>query len=504
MSQLNRRQFTSLAAGLTAGTIITASTKRSEAIGPNDKMGVAVVGVNGRGGEHLREFHNDKRVEIRAIVDIDEYVGNQKAEMVAGLQGKRPTVYTDMRKAFDSKEIDAISTATPNHWHALCGIWAMQAGKDAYIEKPVCHNITEGRALIETAKKYGRVAQVGTQCRSSKAIIDAIAFMNGGGIGDVKFARGLCYKRRKSIGALGDYPIPTSVDFDVWSGPAAFTEPKVTRKSFHYDWHWQRLYGNGDLGNQGPHQTDVARWGLGIMEHPKQIISYGGRLGYQAERKDPNYVDAGDTANTCVSIYDYGDKCIVFETRGLGVDDSADDEINKLIGYAKGNKVGVIFYGSQGYLVQESYGHCIAYDKEFKVIKEFNGGAPHFKNFIDVCYDRDVTKLNASMTEGHLSAGISHLGNISYYLGEKNHVTTDELRAAIAKVKSLDDNVATLERTIKHLQDNQVDLDKYPLSLGPMLTFDNETEKFVGNAEADKYLTREYRPGFEVPAVANL
>ncbi len=504
MSLLNRRQFTSLATGLTAGTILTTTAQRTSAVAPNDKLGVAVIGVNGRGGEHLREFMNDKRVEIRGIVDIDEYAANQKADMVAGVQGKRPTIYSDMRKAFDSKDIDAISTATPNHWHALCGIWAMQAGKDAYIEKPVCHNITEGRALIETAKKYGRVAQTGTQCRSSKAIIDAFAFMNEGGIGEVKFARGLCYKRRKSIGALGDYPIPATVDFDMWSGPAVFTQPKVTRKSFHYDWHWQRLYGNGDLGNQGPHQTDIARWGLGLTEHPKQIISYGGRLGYQAERKDPNYVDAGDTANTCVSIYDYGDKCIVFETRGLDVDDSADTEINRLMGYSRGNKVGVIFYGSEGYIVQESYGHCLAYDKDFKIIKEFHGGTPHFKNFVDVCFDRKVDQLNASMTEGHLSAAISHLGNISYYLGEKNHVTTDELRTAIGKVKSLDDNLATLERTVKHLQDNQVDLDKYPLSLGPMLTFDNETEKFVDNPAADQYLTREYRPGFEVPQLANL
>ncbi len=166
-------------------------------------------------------------------------------------------------------------------------------------------------------------------------------------------------------------------------------------------------------------------------------------------------------------IYDYGDSALCSKTRGLGVDDSADDEINKLIGYSKGNKVGVIFYGSEGYLVQESYGHCIAYDKEFKIMKEFNGGAPHFKNFMMSVTIEDVTKLNASMTEGHLSAGISHLGNISYYLGEKNHVTTDELRSAISKVKSLDDNVATLERTIKHFAGlTKVGLEKYPLSLG--------------------------------------
>lgn len=504
MTLINRRQFTSLAASAAASAALAAKASYAQEVSPNDKVGVAVIGVNGRGGEHIREFAGDKRVEIRALVDIDEYAANKKADMVAELQGKRPTIYSDMRKAFDSPDIDAISTATPNHWHALCGIWAMQAGKDAYIEKPVCHNITEGRALIETAKKYKRIAQVGTQCRSSSAIRPAIEFLQSGGIGEVKLARGLCYKRRKSIGALGDYPIPPTVDFDLWSGPAVFTEPKVTRKQFHYDWHWQRMYGNGDLGNQGPHQTDIARWGLGLMRHPNTIISYGGRLGYQAERNDEKYVDAGDTANTCVSIYDYGDKCIVFETRGLDVDDSKDEEVNKLMGYSRGNKVGVIFYGSEGYLVQESYGRVMAYDKDFKVTKEFKGGQPHFRNFIDVCISRKESDLNASMLEGHLSAGISHLGNISYYLGEENRVGVEEISKVLAGLKVYDDNQATLDRTVQHLKDNKVDLDKYPMSLGPLLTFNNDTEKFEGNSAADAYLTREYRKGYEVPSLDRL
>ncbi len=502
MTTLNRRQFTALSAA--AGLAVGFQTKRAQAIAANDTVGVAVIGVNGRGSEHIREFAGDKRVQIRALVDIDEYVANKKADLVAELQGTKPAVYADLRKVFDSPDIDAISTATPNHWHALCGIWAMQAGKDAYIEKPVCHNIREGRALIEAAKKYNRMAQVGTQCRSSGAIRPAMEFLHAGGIGEVKLARGLCYKRRKSIGALGDYPVPNTVDYDLWSGPAPLTDPKSTRQQFHYDWHWQRLYGNGDLGNQGPHQTDIARWGLGLMRHPEKIISYGGRLGYQAERKDPAYVDAGNTANTCVSIYDYGDKTIVFETRGLDVDDSADDEINKLMGYTKGNKVGVIFYGSEGYLVQESYGRCLVYDKDFNVTKEFKGATPHFKNFIDACISRNADDLNANMLEGHLSAAISHLGNISYYLGEDNHAAESDIAAAITKLSSFDDNKATLQRTITHLKDNDVDLEKYPVSLGPMLRFDDKTESFVDNAPADAMLTRQYRDGFVVPQPADV
>jgi len=498
MTQLTRRQFTSLAISASAAACVSRNAF-VRAVAPNDKIGLAVIGVNGRGSEHIREFLGDDRVEIRALVDIDSYVGETKAKMVGEMQGHRPTVYTDLRAAFDDASIDAVSVATPNHWHALAGLWAMQAGKDAYIEKPVCHNITEGRALIDMAAKYKRIATVGTQCRSSKAIREAMEFLQSGGIGECNFARGLCYKRRPSIGALGDYQIPESVDFNLWSGPAAYTDPKLTRKQFHYDWHWQRLYGNGDFGNQGPHQTDIARWGLGITTHPEKIITYGGRLGYQAERKDPDYVDAGDTPNTCVSILQYPGKCIVFETRGLSVDDSADDEINRLIGYTRGNKVGVIFYGSEGYMVQESYDKVLAYDKDFNLTKTFTGGPSHMRNFIDACISRNESDLNAPLIDGHLSAGISHLGNISYYLGQDNKASRDEIASVVADIQTPDDNVATLDRTIRHLQDNGVDPEKYPLSLGPVLSFDNDKETFVGNAAADAYLTREYRAGFELP-----
>jgi predicted dehydrogenase len=311
-----------------------------------------------------------------------------------------------VREALEDSAVDIVTNAAPNHWHALCGVWAMQAGKDVYLEKPISHNIAEGSALVAAAKKYGRVCQTGTQCRSNPAVIDAVKFITDGGIGEVKFSRGLCYKRRRSIGPLGDYPVPDEVDFDLWSGPAPYTDPKVTRPQFHYDWHWQRHYGNGDSGNQGPHQTDIARWGLGVDSHPVRIISYGGRLGYQAERKDDNYVDAGDTANTQVTIYDYGDKCMVFETRGLSVDDSADEEINRLFQSTKGDKVGVIFYGTGGYVVQRTYRECIAYDKNLREIKRFTGGDDrlHYENFLDVCATRKMDDLTADAWEGHLSA----------------------------------------------------------------------------------------------------
>ena len=500
MSKLNRRQFSSIAA---TSLFAASSTQVTRAQSANEQLGVCIAGLNGRGGEHIRGFDKDPRTVIRAIVDIDEEVGARRADQIGKLQGKRPELFTDVRKALDADGVDILSVATPNHWHALMGVWAMQAGKDVYVEKPISHNIHEGRALVEAAARYGRMFQTGTQCRSSRAVQDAMKYIADGNIGECNFARGLCYKRRKSIGALGDYDIPGNVDFDLWSGPASLTDPKLTRQRFHYDWHWQRHYGNGDLGNQGPHQTDVARWGLGVNRHPNSIISYGGRLGYQAERKDDSYVDAGDTANTEVSIYDYGDKCIVFETRGLDISTSSGKEVEAMFGSGGGNKIGVIFYGSEGYVAQVRYDYCKAFDKDFNTIKEFksgNVGDAHFANFIDACITRDYSSLNADAMTGHLSAGVSHLGNISYYLGENNRVSTDEIKSVISKVKSLDDNVVTLERTVEHLEANNVDLAKTPLSLGPMLEFDDKTERFTNHDGANELLSRDYRDGFVVPA----
>ena len=497
MSKITRRRF--VGKSLAGAAAVSAFPYIAKAQAPNEKLGVAVIGVGGRGGSHLSAFAGDSRTEVVCVVDIDDGIAKSRAEAVGKRQGHTPKIVKDMREAFADPAVDVVSTATPNHWHALCGVWAMQAGKDVYIEKPIAHEIAEGSALVAAAAKYERVCQVGTQCRAHGALHAAVKFLESGGIGEVNFARGLCYKRRKSIGAKGGYPIPSGIDFNLWSGPAPYTDPKLTRGRFHYDWHWQRLYGNGDSGNQGPHQTDIARWGLGLNRHPNSVITYGGRLGYQAERKDDNYVDAGDTPNTEVSIFDYGDKCIVFETRGLDVTDSKDDEINRLFQRRSGNVVGVLFYGSEGYLVQKSYTHCIAYDKKGKVIKEFQGGGDHFGNFISACISRKTETLYADARQGHLSASLAHLGNISYYLGEDNKASVDEVKAALARVKSLDDDRATVDRTVGHLADSGVDLKKYPLSLGPFLKFDPEKEVFPDSPDATAMVTRKYRHEFACP-----
>jgi predicted dehydrogenase len=497
MSKLTRRSFVQTTAGSAAA--VFAAPAFLKATQANEKIGIAVVGAGGRGSSHISAFVGDSRTNVTYIAEVDEKMGNAKCDQIEKQQGFRPKLVKDMRHAFDSSDVDAVSTATPNHWHALCGVWAMQAGKDAYLEKPVSHNIMEGSSLVAAARRYDKICQVGTQSRSSSALHDAVKFIQEGGIGEVKFARGLCYKRRKSIGKLGDYKIPDVVDFNLWSGPAEFTDPRLTRERFHYDWHWQRLYGNGDLGNQGPHQTDIARWFLGVDTHPQSVIGYGGRLGYQAERKDPNYVDAGDTPNTIVSIYDYGDKCMVFETRGLSVADSDDTVLNKLFQHTGENKIGVVAYGTDGYMVQKTYSHCIAYDKDMNVIKEFKGGGDHFGNWLNAVQSRKVEDLNADVREGHLSAAVSHLGNISYYLGEEHKVSVKEAEGILSKVKSLDDNLETLQRTVMHLEKNGVDLGKYPMSMGPLLAFDPVKEYFPESKEATELVSRPYRTGFVVP-----
>jgi len=472
----------------------------------NNKIGVAIIGAGGQAGNHRNYFKDNAQCTILYIVDPDaSRIPDKLIDEIAATQGGiKPQRVADMRRAFDDKSVDVVSSATTNHWHALSGIWACQAGKHVYLEKPGSHNIHEGLALIAAAKKYNRVVQIGTQCRSGLANINVVNFVKEGGIGEVKFARGLCFKRRPTIGAKGNFPIPENVDYDLWSGPAPIRS--ITRRRFDYDWHWQRLYGNGDLGNQGPHQTDIARWFLGVERHPNTILSYGGRLGYDKANpdNDPNFIDAGDTANTCVSIYDYGDKCIVFETRGL-----ATPNVNLPVGQNLGTQVGVIVYGTKGYAIQGSaerqvYDYSAAYDLEGNLIKEFRGGGNHHKNFLDAVIKGDPSAVNATPTCGALSAGISHLGNISYYLGESNKVSVAEIKERLKGIKSLDDNEATLKRTVEHLQASGVELDRTPLSLGPILKFDPEAKRFIGNDDANAMLTREYRVPYVVPKPENV
>jgi predicted dehydrogenase len=483
MSHLSRRQFLENTMLATAATALAGRARTSFAADDEagEKLRIAVVGVNGRGGSHIAEFGARKDCEIAAIVDADEVIGNRKADDIEKRFGKRPTVYLDMRKCFDDKSIHVASIATPNHWHALSAIWAIQAGKDVYVEKPVSHNVTEGRRAVEAARKYKKIVQTGTQSRSNPGMREAIKFMHDGGIGEVKLARGLCYKPRGSIGPRGNYDIPASVDYDLWSGPAQ--KQTLTRPKLNYDWHWQWEYGNGDLGNQGIHQMDIARWGLNEMNLGESVLSYGGRFGYE---------DAGETANTQICIHEFkGDKRLVFEVRGLKTDALMDA------------KVGVIFYGTDGYLVMPSYNGGMVFDKKGnKTDKVFSGGGDshHFANFVKAVRSRKHEDLNADILEGHLSSALCHVGNISYRLGSPT--TAQEIASSLKADKEA---LETLDRFQQHLLENQVSPDATKITLGPKLTLAG-TEEFSGNhaADANKFLTREYRAPYVVPKTEDL
>jgi predicted dehydrogenase len=484
MAKITRRQFLEdsvLAAAVTAAfpaASALAAEKKTKKKTPIKKSGdllqVAIVGAGGRGGDHISEFLGNPNTEIAYVVEADEKIGQRRAEDIGKRQGKTPKFARDLRTALDDKSVHIVSTATPNHWHALCAIWSMQAGKDVYVEKPVCHNVSEGRRIVQVARKLNRICQAGTQCRSMKGTIDAIDYVKSGKIGEVKLGRGLCYKGRGSIGPKGEYKVPQQVDYNLWAGPARMLP--LTRKKFHYDWHWQREWGNGDMGNQGPHQMDIARWGLGLDRLADRVITYGGRLGYE---------DAGDVANTEVALCEFGDKTLVFEVRGLQTDP------------LRGAGVGVIFYGSEGYVVLTSYTGGTAFDPQGDVVKRFNGGGDHFGNFVSAVEARDPKRLHADILEGHLSCAHSHLANISYYLGKPASI--DEIRHTLADWKTNEDFNETLERTLKHLAANHVDVNKTPITLGPTLTIDSAQETIVGNGAAAAMLTREYRSPFIVP-----
>jgi predicted dehydrogenase len=482
MSKQTRRDFLehSLFAAAVAATAGAPAVARAEdkpgSKSPHDRLRVACVGVNGRGRDHMGGFGRRSDCEVAAIVDVDDAVSHRAQEAVKKQTGREPAVYRDIRKMLEDKSIDIVSIATPNHWHALAAIWAVQAGKDVYVEKPVSHNVSEGRRIVQAARKHQRIVQAGTQSRTNPGMKAAIDFVRNGKIGEVKLARGLCYKRRGSIGPKGDYPVPTTVDYNLWLGPAP--EKKLTRKSLHYDWHWMWDYGNGDLGNQGIHQMDIARWGLGVDDIGTSVVSYGGRLGYE---------DAGETANTQVSIHQYpGGKRLVFEVRGLPTPP------------LQGASVGVIFYGTEGYVVLPKYDSGAAFDLKGNQITAFKGGASHYENFIKAVRSRQHGELNADILEGHLSSALCHLGNISYRLGDL--VSGQEASERLGTDK---ESMETFGRFSEHLAANMVMVENAKLlRFGKKLAVDPKGEIFTGSSASDAnvMLTRDYRAPFVVPA----
>lgn len=393
---VTRREFlgTSAVAVLAAGTF-----SRSTVFGANDRIRMGVVGINGRGEAHIGAFTDLPDSELVALCDVDAAVLEGRAKEIEQKTGKRPKTFVDMREMFADGEIDAVSFATPNHWHTLGSIWAMQAGKDVYVEKPLSHNVWEGRQLVAAAEKTGRILQHGTQARSEVDRIRALQRLHAGEIGEVYMARALCYKRRDSIGIKEPSPVPQGLDWNLWQGPAQ--ERPFCANYVHYNWHWFWEYGNGDLGNQGVHQMDIALWGLdkGL---PTRVSSMGGRYGYK---------DQGETANTQVCTYTYPDGVmLVFEVRGLFTNDES------------GVKVGNLFYGSNGHMVDTKL-----FDANGKEIPDAAPATPetlgttgnHFEMFLKAVRSRKQEDIRATALNGHLAASHCHLGNIAYRVGRQ-------------------------------------------------------------------------------------
>jgi len=450
MKSIKRRDFIKDVSVASTGALLSfpligKSMKNSA----NESVNVAVIGIHGRGKDHYRSLAQVPNVNIVAICDIDQRLIPEAVADIEKLTGKKPKVETEYRKILDNKDIDAVTIATPNHWHALQTIWACQAGKDVYVEKPVSHTIEEGRKMVEAARKYNRMVQTGTQARSHKATIQAIDFLKNGELGKVFMARGLCLKPRGSIGHVKDSAIPDGVDWNTFLGPAPFRPFNENR--YLYKWHWFWDTGCGDLGNQGIHQCDVARWALGKNTHPVRITGTGNYFIWDSDQETPNMQQIQ---------FEYEDGSILqFEVRGLGTNAESDIRIGDLIYGSKGwmsianedEGVGKVYYSD--IKIQPS-GYSAYKESEGPVFKtessETSSNVNHFTNFVECVRSRKKENLNAEILEGHLSTSLCHLGNIA----------------------------TQLKRT---------------------LNFDPAKEKFVDDKEADSYLTKMYRSPFILP-----
>lgn len=454
MEKIERRTFIKkLTAASTASVIGFPMVKSSmSSLSPSDQLNVAVIGIRSRGKEHYRALSKIPGVNIVAICDIDQRLILEAVADIEKLTGKKPATETEYRKILENKDIDAVSIATPNHWHALQAIWACQAGKDVYVEKPVSHNIVEGRKIVDAARKYNRVVQTGTQSRSQTSTISAINFMKEGGLGKVYMSRGLCLKPRGNIGHVADSQIPEGVDWNTFLGPAPYRPFNLNR--FHYKWHWFWDTGCGDLGNQGIHQADVARWALGKRSHPVKIKGTGNYFIWDSDQETPNIQQLE---------FEYEDGSILqFEVRGLGTNAEA------------GVRIGNLIYGAKGWISiasEDVGGAKVVYsdvklrpdgfssysEEDGPVYSNKDSDHPdavvnHFTNFIDCVKSGKWQNLNAEILEGHMSTSLCHLGNIATRLNR-------------------------------------------------ILHFNPNAEKFVNDSEADSYLTRNYRAPFVLPDV---
>lgn len=477
--------WTALASGISLAPF-------AKVFGANDAVRLAVVGIGstvkigGKGKQDIRDFRKIPGVRIVALCDVDRAHLDAEVEQFKK-RNESVEAYADVRKLLESKEIDAVSITTPNHWHSLISVWACQAGKDVFVQKPASHNIFEGRKMVEAARKYNRIVQCTSGSRSRSGIKEAIAYAREGGLGKIRYIHGVNFKPRTSIGKVnGAQPIPKTLDYDLWSGPAPVMP--VMREYLHYDWHWDWNYGNGDLGNMGIHYMDGCRMATGQDRLPRHALSIGGRFGYE---------DDGQTPNSLLTFLDYEPAPVIFEVRGLPKDKSFqkspwDKNAKNTMDTFCGVQIGVTVQCENGYVANNK-----AFDRDGKLIREFQPTNPEtYANFIATVRNRRVAELEADILQGHLSAALVHLANISYRLGKTAPV--GEIKDKISGQKDL---AKAYSRFAEHLAANGIELDKTPAQLGAMLTVDADAERFTGefSHEANRLATREYRAPFIVP-----
>ena len=472
----NRRDFLkrTVAGGALAPFVLSGTRASGRVLGANDRVRIAVAGIHGRGQTHITGFGGMKDVEIAYLVDPDSRLFASRSELVKRTAGNTPVCVQDIRRALDDKRLDAVSIVTPNHWHALMAIWACQAGKDVYVEKPCSHNISEGRKLVEAARKYDRIVQHGTQRRSDPQWIQLVNDVRNGKYGQLLISYAHASRSRLSIGVKDPQEPPEALDFNLWLGSAP-VQPFRTNL-VHYNWHWSWDFGDGEIGNLGSHQLDVCRWVLPDGATPKSVVSLGGRFGYQ---------DQGETPNTQLTMIDCGQAKIILEIRGLVKEQQW--------------KITNEFHTDQGVVRDGKF--FPKGQSEGVPIENFPPpGAPeqgprHMRNFIDCVRSRKRENVRAEILEGHRTTVLVHLGNISYRLGEAAPFNK--------QAKALDGDKAfheAFEDMKRHLADAaHLKLTDSTYRLGRTLQFDAQAERFVGAPDADQLLTQPYRTPFVVP-----
>ena len=487
---LSRRGFLA-ATAVSVGGLALAESRAASASETAD-LRIAVIGFNGRGEHHIQNL----KQRVVALCDVDELILQKKAQEVKEKWGQNVETFTDYRRLLERDDIDAVSIATPNHTHALITVAAAQAGKHVYVEKPVCHNIWEGRQIVAAARRYDRIIQCGTQSRSSRYVQKAVEYVHSGKLGKVQYAIGTCYKPRRSIGKSNQpFQFPNQVNRDLWLGPASdevFYRPAKNSEGGynpHYDWHWDFNTGNGDMGNQGIHQMDIARWLLNVDHLAPRALSIGGRLGYE---------DAGNTPNTQITYLDYPEAPLLFETRGLPRSKEAQQQWGNSMDKFRGSTIGVIAQCERGHvLIVSNYPQkAIAFDLDGQVIERWEGAGNHYDNWLAAIQAGDSSKLNAQILEGHLSSSLCHMGSISHQLGEKLPATAIAERLQGNPLLS-----GSFDRMAAHLRANDVDIDSQQeaLTLGPWLELDTKTEMFTNSEEANQLRSRNQREPFVVP-----